>query len=103
ARPLRRPPRRPLWPRTRSVPGLRRLRRISPMAKKRVHEIAKAQGITSKELLAILQNAGLEVKAAASSVDEAEALAALGANGSASAAATPAAEAAATEPAKASD
>jgi translation initiation factor IF-2 len=40
------------------------------MAKKRVHEIAKERGISSKEVLAILQRAGLDVKAAASSVDE---------------------------------
>src|SRR5688500_9934626 len=42
------------------------------MAKKRVHEIAKERGISSKEVLAVLQAAGLDVKAAASSVDEAE-------------------------------
>ena len=36
------------------------------MAKKRVHEIAKAQGVTSKELLAALNAAGIEAKAAAS-------------------------------------
>src|SRR5438874_11806458 len=52
------------------------------MAKKRVHEIAKSQGMTSKELLAKLQAAGLEVKAAASSVEESDALKALG-NGAA--------------------
>ncbi|MGI8944708.1 MAG: translation initiation factor IF-2 [Thermoleophilaceae bacterium] len=40
------------------------------MAKRRVHEIAKERGISSKEVLAILQAAGLDVKAAASSVDE---------------------------------
>jgi len=40
------------------------------MAKKRVHEIAKERGISSKEVLSVLQAAGLEVKAAASSVDE---------------------------------
>ncbi len=40
------------------------------MAKKRVHEIAKEKGIPSKEVLAILQKAGFNVKAAASSVDE---------------------------------
>ncbi len=40
------------------------------MAKKRVHEIAKERGISSKEVLVVLQAAGLEVKAAASSVDE---------------------------------
>src|SRR5436190_19790102 len=53
------------------------------MAKKRVHEIAKEQGVSSKELLASLQAAGIEAKAAASSVDEAEALKALNANGGA--------------------
>ncbi|HEX2234561.1 MAG TPA: translation initiation factor IF-2 N-terminal domain-containing protein, partial [Thermoleophilaceae bacterium] len=42
------------------------------MAKKRVHEIAKEMGIPSKEVLAILQKAGFDVKAAASSVDEAD-------------------------------
>ena len=35
------------------------------MSKKRVHEIAKEQGLTSKELLAKLQAAGIEAKAAA--------------------------------------
>ncbi len=47
------------------------------VAKKRVHEIAKAQGVTSKELIAALGSAGVEVKAAASSVDEEVALEAL--------------------------
>jgi len=42
------------------------------MAKKRVHEIAKEKGIPSKEVLAKLQEAGFDVKAAASSVDEAD-------------------------------
>ncbi|MDQ6749336.1 MAG: translation initiation factor IF-2 [Actinomycetota bacterium] len=51
------------------------------MAKKRVHEIAKEQGLTSKELLAKLEAAGIDAKAAASSVEEADALAVLG-NGS---------------------
>jgi translation initiation factor IF-2 len=49
------------------------------MAKKRVHEIAKAQGLTSKEVLAALQAAGIEAKAAASSVEEDVALRALAA------------------------
>src|SRR5437016_5016336 len=40
------------------------------VAKKRVHEIAKERGISSKEVLAALQEAGFDVKAAASSVDE---------------------------------
>jgi translation initiation factor IF-2 len=65
------------------------------MARKRVHEIAKEQGITSKELLAALQQAGIEAKAAASSVEEADALRALG-NGSTSAAAPSAKDAAET-------
>jgi translation initiation factor IF-2 len=47
------------------------------VAKKRVHEIAKAQGTTSKELLAALKAAGVEAKAAQSNVEESEALAAL--------------------------
>ncbi len=49
------------------------------MAKKRVHEIAKAQGVSSKELLAALKAAGVEAKAAASSVEEADALKAISA------------------------
>ena len=53
------------------------------MAKKRVHEIAKQAGMSSKDVLAKLQAAGLEVKAAASTVEEADALKALGANGAA--------------------
>jgi translation initiation factor IF-2 len=48
------------------------------MSKKRVHEIAKEHGLSSKELLEKLQAAGVEAKAAASSVDEAAALKALG-------------------------
>jgi translation initiation factor IF-2 len=48
------------------------------MAKKRVHEIARERGITSKEALEILQKAGLGVTAAASSVEEAEAAKAFG-------------------------
>src|SRR3954449_10446824 len=40
------------------------------MPKKRVHEIAKERGMSSKALLAKLQEAGLDVKAAASAVDE---------------------------------
>ena len=58
------------------------------MAKKRVHEIAKAQGVSSKELLAALKKAGVEAKAAASSVEEGEALKALG-NGAKSKPAAP--------------
>ncbi|HEU5063408.1 MAG TPA: translation initiation factor IF-2 [Solirubrobacterales bacterium] len=59
------------------------------MAKKRVHEIAKAQGVSSKELLAALKAAGVDAKAAASSVEEADALKAISAakgNGGAGAA-----------------
>jgi translation initiation factor IF-2 len=51
------------------------------MSKKRVHEIAKEQGISSKELLEKLEAAGVAAKAAASSVEEADALRALGGNG----------------------
>jgi translation initiation factor IF-2 len=49
------------------------------VAKKRVHEIAKAQGVSSKELLAALKAAGVEAKAAASTVEEADALKAISA------------------------
>ncbi len=60
------------------------------MGKKRVHEIAKEQNLPSKEVLERLQAAGIEAKAAASSVDEAAALKALGMNGGAvKASATP--------------
>jgi translation initiation factor IF-2 len=52
------------------------------MSKKRVHEIAKEQGISSKELLEKLSAAGVAAKAAASSVEESDALRALGRNGS---------------------
>ncbi len=48
------------------------------MSRKRVYEIAKEQGVTSKDLLAALAAAGIEAKAAASSVDEGDALKALG-------------------------
>jgi translation initiation factor IF-2 len=44
------------------------------VARKRVHEIAKAKGLSSKELLAALKKAGVDAKTASSSVDEAEAL-----------------------------
>ncbi len=69
------------------------------MAKKRVHEIAKERGLTSKEVLAKLQEAGVEVKAAASSVEEevaAKALGGAGASGEAKATSTPAEKASAT-------
>jgi translation initiation factor IF-2 len=59
------------------------------MSKKRVHEIAKEQGISSKDLLEKLSAAGIAAKAAASSVEELDALRALGRNG-ASAPAEPA-------------
>jgi translation initiation factor IF-2 len=49
------------------------------VAKKRVHEIAKANGISSKEVLKALNAAGINVKVAASSVDEDAAKAALAA------------------------
>jgi translation initiation factor IF-2 len=49
------------------------------VAKKRIHEIAKAQGVSSKELLAALKAAGVEAKAAASSVEEGDALKAIAA------------------------
>jgi translation initiation factor IF-2 len=49
--------------------------------KKRVHEIAKQQGLTSKQVLAALNAAGIEAKVAASSVEEADALKALAASG----------------------
>jgi translation initiation factor IF-2 len=49
------------------------------VAKKRVHEIAKQQGLTSKEVLAALNAAGIEATAAASSVEEEVALKALNA------------------------
>jgi translation initiation factor IF-2 len=66
------------------------------MTKKRVHEIAKEQGLSSKELLEKLKAAGVEAKAATSSVEEAIALKALGTgaaagNGVSAAADTPAA------------
>jgi translation initiation factor IF-2 len=75
------------------------------MTKKRVHEIAKEQGVTSKVLLERLRAAGVEVKAAASSVEESLALSALRDNGAgapasapAPAAQAPASPTAATEP-----
>jgi translation initiation factor IF-2 len=57
------------------------------MSKKRVHEIAKEQKVSSKELLQLLRAAGVEAKAASSSVEEATALKALAANGAGEAAA----------------
>jgi translation initiation factor IF-2 len=71
------------------------------VAKKRVHEIAKAQGLSSKELLAALKAAGVEAKAAASSVEEADAVKAIAAaKGNGGAAAAPKAEPAAEESAR---
>ncbi|MGA9876972.1 MAG: translation initiation factor IF-2 N-terminal domain-containing protein, partial [Solirubrobacteraceae bacterium] len=52
------------------------------MSKKRVHEIAKEQGIPSKDLLEKLNAAGVAAKAAASSVEEADALRVLADRGS---------------------
>jgi len=74
------------------------------VAKKRVHEIAKAQGVSSKELLSALKAAGVEAKAAASTVEEADALKAIGAakgNGGAGAAKQAAAKPAPAAPQKA--
>ncbi|MFZ0977340.1 MAG: translation initiation factor IF-2 N-terminal domain-containing protein, partial [Solirubrobacteraceae bacterium] len=45
---------------------------------KRVHQIAKERGLAPKEVLERLKAAGLEVKAASSSVDEAQARRILG-------------------------
>jgi translation initiation factor IF-2 len=56
------------------------------LAKKRIHEIAKARGLTSKEVIAALKSAGVDVKAAASSVEEDVALKALDGAGDAKAA-----------------
>jgi translation initiation factor IF-2 len=68
------------------------------MSKKRVHEIAKEHGLSSKELLERLQAAGVSAKAAASSVEEADALRVLAGNG---ASATVTTTATATKPAPA--
>jgi translation initiation factor IF-2 len=57
------------------------------MSKKRVHEIAKEQGISSMDLLEKLHTAGIAAKAAASSVEEADALRALADGAGASSAA----------------
>jgi translation initiation factor IF-2 len=66
---------------------------------KRVHEIAKEHGLPAKELIAKLKAAGIEVKAASSSVDEEAALRVLGNGGSPAATAAPAKPAAAEKPA----
>jgi translation initiation factor IF-2 len=68
------------------------------MSKKRVHEIAKEQGVSSKELLAKLAAAGIEAKAAASSVEESAALKALGVSDAAPHAASNGAQAATATP-----
>jgi translation initiation factor IF-2 len=68
------------------------------VAKKRVHEIAKAQGVSSKELLAALNAAGIGAKAAASSVEEADALKAISAAKGDGGAATKTAPKAAAKP-----
>ena len=54
------------------------------MTKKRVHEIAREQGISSKDLLERLHAAGVPAKAASSSVEEGTALKVLAENGSSS-------------------
>ncbi len=69
------------------------------MSKKRVHEIAKEQGVSSKELLEKLEAAGVAAKAAASSVEEADALRALGGNGASATATATKAPVAAASPA----
>jgi translation initiation factor IF-2 len=66
------------------------------MSKKRVHEIAKEHGLSSKELLERLQAAGVAAKAAASSVEEADALRVLASDGATATATT---TATATKPA----
>src|SRR5438270_447459 len=53
------------------------------MSKRRVHEIAKEHGLSSKELLEKLKAAGIEAKAAASSVEESVAQKVLDGGGSA--------------------
>ncbi len=73
------------------------------MAKKRVHEIAKEKGISSKEVLAILQKAGYNVKAAASSVDEDDIARAFSGGSASDEEPEPAADAKAPEAASGSD
>jgi translation initiation factor IF-2 len=70
------------------------------VAKKRVHEIAKAQGVSSKELLAALKAAGVEAKVAASSVEEADAVKAISTAKGNGAEATAAKQAAPASPAQ---
>ncbi len=69
------------------------------MSKKRVHEIAKEHGLTSKELLEKLAAAGVQAKAAASSVEESAALQALGLDGASNGSPNGAAAAQAPKPA----
>jgi len=69
------------------------------MSKKRVHEIAKEHGLTSKQLLVLLAAAGVEAKAAASSVEEADALKVLSTDGSAAQSSSNGAPAKASSPA----
>ena len=66
---------------------------------KRVHEIAKEQGLPAKEILAKLKAAGIDVKAVSSSVDEGAALRVL-ANGEGPASQQAPAAAAAKQPAE---
>jgi translation initiation factor IF-2 len=70
------------------------------VAKKRVHEIAKANNISSKEVLAALKAAGIQAKVAASSVEEADATRAIEAakNGGGTATQAPPKEAPAAAP-----
>jgi translation initiation factor IF-2 len=49
--------------------------------KKRVHEIAKERGLPTKEVLEQLRAAGIDVKAASSSVDDQVVVRALGGDG----------------------
>jgi translation initiation factor IF-2 len=66
------------------------------MSKKRIHEIAKEQGLSSKELLERLHAAGVEAKTASSSVEESTVLRALGDGGARAAQAPVASSATAT-------
>ncbi len=63
------------------------------MSKKRIHEIAKAQGLASKDLLERLRAAGMEVKTASSSIEEDAALRVLAPAAPAAAAQAPAQQA----------
>jgi translation initiation factor IF-2 len=71
------------------------------MTKKRVHEIAKEHGLSSKELLEKLRAGGIEAKAAASSVDHDAALKVLGPGATAAPASSNGAPAPAKAPASA--